>query len=274
MVALTRASSPDFADELPSAARAAIVELLQRDPKASRKVYVALARKVWSLLVERRLDAEIREWHVLLQHTKAFVRADDNAAAERMSALADLLHHSISLAETSPARSYAERPRARRILDLLQEKGDFLARRVLLDEVGIRGSHLSNILSELVTHGLIERRGVGKEAQFKLTPHGWQLLSGADTISPSPLPATEPERLAERMREPIRQADTAVREWMVTWSNGVGKTTSGLIALHEASLSDMLGASEHPVLRNDNFKLEQLGVTSRTPRPRLPAAAS
>lgn len=176
MVALVRSRGLDFAGELPDSARRAIKDLLAAEPSATRKVYAALARKVWSLLIERRLDDEIKDWHILLSGVKAHIRTADTAAAERITTLADLLRESISLAESSPAHEAAARPRARAILDLLHAQGGFVKRRLLLDKLEVSTSNLSNVLTQLVAHNLIERRGNGKEADFSLTPLGLQVL--------------------------------------------------------------------------------------------------
>jgi len=172
MVALVRTALPDLGDEAPECARKLIRDELAKDPRATRRVYAALARKVWSLLVERRFDQEIRDWHVLLEGVKAKVKSSDEAAAERLGALADLLRESISLSEISPVREVAERPRARSILELLATTDRFTKRRLLLEKLGIGSSHLSNILTQLLAHDLIERRGNGKEAEFRITGRG------------------------------------------------------------------------------------------------------
>lgn len=176
MVALTEARGLDFAAASPDAARAAIRAALADEPKAARRVYAALAYKVWSLLVERRFDAEIRDWHALLHQVKTHIRNEDMAAAERVTALADLLRESISLSETSPAREVARRPNARRILEMLAKEDGLVPRRKLLDALGLRSANLSNVLTLLLAHNLIERRDKGKEAEFRLTRFGRQML--------------------------------------------------------------------------------------------------
>lgn len=178
MVVLARTRRLDLAGEGPDQARVMIKELLESEPEATRKVYAALAHKVWSLLIERRLDSEVRDWHGLLQNTKAFIHGRDSVAAERITALSDLLRESISLAETSPARDVAQRPQARRILELLQASREFVSRRNLQQRLQLKSSHLSNVLTQLVAHGLVERRDRGKEADFSLTRLGRELVSG------------------------------------------------------------------------------------------------
>lgn len=188
MAALVRTKPLDLGDALPDAARVAIRQLLTDDPRASRRVYGALARKIWSLLIERRFDPEIRDWHSLLNAVKAKVRTDDAAAAERITALADLLHESINLAEISPAREMAERPRARAVLEQLAQGSGFVRRRTLLQSLGIGSSNLTNVLTQLAAHSLVERRGNGKEAEFRLTRLGRELITG-DTDAASAVAA-------------------------------------------------------------------------------------
>lgn len=194
MAALVRTKSLDLGDALPDAARAAIRQLLADDPRASRRVYAALARKIWSLLIERRFDPEIRDWHSLLNAVKAKVRSDDAAAAERITALADLLHESINLAEISPAREMAERPRARAVLEQLAQGSGFVRRRVLLQSLGIGSSNLTNVLTQLAAHSLVERRGNGKEAEFRLTRLGRELINGAANAVAAPAEANPLEQ--------------------------------------------------------------------------------
>jgi predicted transcriptional regulator len=202
MVALVRPRALDFADALPDGARSAIKLLLATEPKATRKVYAALARKVWSLLIERRFDDEIRDWHSLLHGVKAHVREGDDAAAERLTALADLLRESISLAESSPAREVASRPRARRILELLQREAGFVPRRVLMASLGMTSSHLSNVLTKLVAHNLVDRQEKGKEAEFRITALGSQLLTKSTQMpgAITPQPAVANDDLFERLK--------------------------------------------------------------------------
>jgi predicted transcriptional regulator len=201
MVAITRSQNLDLADGLPSEARAAIRSLLESEPKATRKVYAALARKVWSLLIERRFDDEIRDWHDLIRGVKARISETDDAAAERLTALGDLLRESISLAQTSPARDVANRPRARGILGFLDKAEAYVPRRKLLAELEIGSSHLSNVLTQLVAHNLVDRRGVGKEAEFRITNLGRQLI-GVDVVRSEDVPgrASKTEAFSSRLK--------------------------------------------------------------------------
>lgn len=177
MAALTQTRALDFGDALPSNARAAILRLLADEPRGTRKVYGALLRKVWSLLIERRFDPEVRDWHALVHDVKAHIEDADRPASERMVALADLLGQSISLSETSPARAVAARPNAQRILERLAKADTYVLRRELLADLGMRSQNLSNVLTQLLAHNLVERRDKGKEAEFRVTRLGRQLIS-------------------------------------------------------------------------------------------------
>lgn len=177
MAAPVQTKRIDFGGAAAEEARAEIKAILAREPEASGKVYAALAHKVWTLLIERRLDSDVRNWHVLLQGVRAALRRRDERLAERVAALADLVRESVGLAERSPVDDIARRPHARRILELLAGVDDFMARHRLSEALKIGNSHLSNILVQLIGVGLIERRDRGKEAEFALTARGRELTA-------------------------------------------------------------------------------------------------
>lgn len=204
-MAVIRSRRLDLGTETPDAARVKIKTVLTQEPEATGKIYAGLAHKVWSLLVERRLDAEIRDWHGLLLNVKTAIQPRDEAAAERIAALGDLLRESISLAETSPAKAVAQRPQARRILQMLRTAHGFVPRRQLLETLRLGNSHLSNILTQLAAHSLIERLDRGKEALFKITPLGRQLSSTTSSVAPD----EEMERRADLFRKLAAEADRA-----------------------------------------------------------------
>ncbi|TCM07463.1 hypothetical protein [Sphingomonas sp. PP-CC-3G-468] len=177
----------DLAAETPESARIAIRSLLESEPAGTRKVYAALAHKVWSLMVERRLDAEIRDWHVLLENVRAFIRPKDEAGAERITALADLVRESISFANANPVPDIARRPVARSILDLLLGHEGPIPRMDLLAASGIKTSHLTNVLTQLAARGLIDRIDRGKNVEVALTPLGRQVARGEDPAATAPV---------------------------------------------------------------------------------------
>ena len=171
-----RSTSLDFSDRAPNEARAEIKTLLDREPKSTRRVYAALAHKIWSLLIERRLDSEIRDWHVLLQAMRSYFSAHDEVAAERVVALSDLLRESIVLSETNSAADLAKRAHANRILNLLSERKDSVLKREIMEELNISGQNLSNVLTKLSGNDLIRRETRGKEAAFRLTRLGREII--------------------------------------------------------------------------------------------------
>lgn len=176
----------DLAVETPDGARIAIRNLLEAEPAGTRKVYAALAHKVWSLIVERRFDAEIRDWHGLLENVRAFIRSRDDAGAERITALADLIRESISFADANPVPDIAKRPVARSILDLLIKQEEPILRMDLMAALGIKTTHLSNILTQLAAHGLIDRIERGKHVEVALTPLGRRVARGEDSAAVAP----------------------------------------------------------------------------------------
>lgn len=178
----------DLAGATPDGARLAIKALLEEEPNATRKVYAALLHQVWTILIERRLDDGIRDWHGLLQNVKTYLRGKDQVTAERLTALTDLLRESISLAESSPAKDLARRPNASRILALLLDgHPGHLPRREIQSALGLKTANLSNILTQLIASGLIERREVGKEAEFRLTALGRTLAQGPVANNAEPI---------------------------------------------------------------------------------------
>ncbi len=202
MAVLNRRMRLDFSADGPSEARATIRDTLQVEPQSTRKVYAALAHKVWTLLIDRRFDDEIRDWHSVLQGVRGAIALRDQTAAERIVALSDLITESISFGETSSARQLAERPQARRILNMLGQTGDFVPRRRLLADLGIKSAHLSNVLTQLSAHSLIARRDRGKEAEFWLTQHGRELI-GADAVGTGTSMAAMMEAIGARAIEKL-----------------------------------------------------------------------
>ena len=224
-MAVVTNSRVDFAGDEPGSARAEIRAMLASDHRSTRKIYAALAHKVWSLLIERRLDNEVRDWHRLILDVRANVQKDDTKVSERLVALIDLLRESISLAETSPVEELARRPHARGILVELQKAASFVPRRSLQQVIGIGTSHLSNVLSKLVAHNLVERRDAGKEAEFRLTARGREVL-GVDLAIPF-------EKLREAMDRylPPREAPTPLAfakkdTHVLMWQTFVSTTTA------------------------------------------------
>lgn len=90
----------DFHGADAETARLEIKEALVKEPTGTRKLYAALAHKTWVLIIQNAPSGELRDWHCLMMACKAFIRECDPEAAERISALADLLRESISSWET------------------------------------------------------------------------------------------------------------------------------------------------------------------------------
>lgn len=76
---------------------------------------------------------------------------------------------------------------------MLVKEDSFVPRRELLDTLGIRSANLSNVLTLLLAHKLVERRDRGKEAEFRLTHFGRQLLESEE----HPTAKAAPQALAQ-----------------------------------------------------------------------------
>jgi DNA-binding transcriptional ArsR family regulator len=197
MAVLTAPKRLDLQTTDVTLARAAIAQLLKANPSSKNQIYAALVHLVWSLVAERRLEPEIRDWHDLIQRVKGRLVDDDRRMSERLGALADVLRESIHLADTMPATTAAASPRARRVMEALGT--EFIPRRKLLEVTGLGGSNLSNILTKLLVHNLVERRGEGKEGHYRLTPAGAKAI-GRSTQSAS---TADLNAMIESLAEPL-----------------------------------------------------------------------
>lgn len=199
MAFVNRRSRLDLSEQKPAEARSAIRTFLEDEPGGTRKVYAALLHKIWSLLTEQRLDSEVRGWHVLVQNVRSAIAPRDQAGAERMVVLSDLLRESIHFAESNPVRQLIERPHHKRLLAILAVSGTYVRRQDLQAELGIKTAYLSNIMSDLAKHNLVERRECGKETELRLSLRGKELLGieahAADVI----------DKLTDALRKPFQQ---------------------------------------------------------------------
>lgn len=175
MATMTVPTRIEFSDDLKEV-RSDLRHLLRLEAPISGKIYAALVQKVWTLLIERRLDADIRDWHHILTGIGAALENRDNSVSERLAGFADLLRESISLSETSPAQELAQRPHAKRILEILTAAHGFVPRRKLMDEIKLKSTYLSNVLSQLQLNNLVERKDAGREAEFRITLRGREIM--------------------------------------------------------------------------------------------------
>ena len=154
-------------------------------------VYAALCRWTWRIMLERRLDDELRSWHRLLLDAaghmvgqakvrppaKGRVRLDPVAASERIRALADLVRMSVEAAAASVLRDFTARAHVVQILQLLaSHDGPHLDRDQIKAELGLRDANLSRVLTLLAANGLVERIPRGRVAAFRVTQRGLALI--------------------------------------------------------------------------------------------------
>lgn len=156
-------------------------------------VYNAFARWIWHALTERRLDADLRNWHGLILDTASRAKRGGNAAlSERLWALTDMLQVSIAMSGRPTDKSVLGRAHVPRILELLQSSPNHeLCRSELLKMSGLQGANLSRLLSLLILSGLLERNQIGKEAHFALTDAGRRHIKKRSQISRRPEDYTE-----------------------------------------------------------------------------------
>ena len=75
-----------------------------------------------------------------------------------------------------------------------------MPRRRLLETLGMRSANLSNVLTQLLAHSLIDRRDKGKEAEFRLTRLGRQMIESEEASAPKSVPqplSLDVDRLAK-----------------------------------------------------------------------------
>lgn len=162
----------------PTAARKVIAAALERDDEGSVSiVYDALRTLVWRLLIERRLDADLRGWFNLLKQARGAFTHKGYPGAERFGVLAELVSESIGFAEANQLDTLLRRAHVREVLVVLRQiaatrSDPVVPRAELLRRTGLRDANLSRILRTLIMHGLVERRADGRRAGFELTEAG------------------------------------------------------------------------------------------------------
>jgi DNA-binding MarR family transcriptional regulator len=187
-----------------SEARQAIWRELDAE-EGYRTTYAALCRWTWRAMIERRLDDEVKSWHRLLLDVagRIAVQADSgssasdrahldrSAAAERVRALADLVRLLVDAAEASTLKDFTARAHVSAILRLLASRAGIpIEREEIKTELRLRDANLSRVLTLLAANGLVERVARGKNAAFRVTPHGAALAKtsaeevGATSVKP------------------------------------------------------------------------------------------
>jgi DNA-binding transcriptional ArsR family regulator len=178
-----------------SAARDAVWRALDTH-EGARHAYAALCRWTWRIMVERRLDEELRSWHRLLldaaaklagsaaaavSRPRARARLDPAAVAERLRALADIVRLSVDAAAASVPAELSQRAHVREILSTLADSdGEHVERERIREALGLGDANLSRVLTLMTANGLVERLPRGKVASFRATQRGLALVAAPD----------------------------------------------------------------------------------------------
>lgn len=165
-----------------------------------REAYDALCRWVWRVMIEHRVDDDLRAWHRLLLDVAARMartapdtetgcrRIEPRAAADGVRAFAELLRLSVEASETADLKNLMGRTHVPELLHLLAKEPDrALARETIRADLRLGHANLSRILTLLAINGLIERSTAGKSAAFQIT---WRGLEQAKRMArPRPMPS-------------------------------------------------------------------------------------
>lgn len=140
--------------------------------KAARtkyELYVALRSFVWKALEARRRDDEIDAWADLI--TRASGKMDGDFSA-KLIAYVELLQMSAMAAETEKAHKPLESRHARKISSILRHAPGPVSKKRIKTAMNLKDSTLTQIMAPLIDFGLVERRMVGREAEYELTAKG------------------------------------------------------------------------------------------------------
>lgn len=164
-------------------------------PAGVRDAYSALCRWTWRVMIENRLDGELRSWHRLVldvagklagappshdPYSRTRLQLDPAGAAERLKALGDLIRLSIEAAAASVPADLGRRAHVLEILRFLSERpGDYVEREAIRKATGLGEANLSRVLTLMVANGLVERLPRGKVASFRATRQGLAMIEAS-----------------------------------------------------------------------------------------------
>jgi len=162
------------------------------DPSGFRHVHAALTRWTWRILIERRLDVDLRSWHRLLLDTAASIqnrtigtdptdrpnhRHDPKQAADRIRELADLIRLSIQAAEASMPAEFGTRPHIVQTLRCLSSEADLgVGRNRIAATTGSSLENVSRTLTLMAANGFVERMARITTPAYRPTTTGMKLV--------------------------------------------------------------------------------------------------
>lgn len=160
-------------------ARLTIRDLIAKDGAgASAALYTALRGWTWKALQSRRFDDELSEWFRVMRATAAVLAKTDDVTSRYIQALAHLVEESIRYGESHTRNRLIGRSHVGDILEIVRRHNGRIDREALEAETGLGKSRLSQLLSDLVIAGALDREKDGRHATFVLTDSGRDLLDG------------------------------------------------------------------------------------------------
>lgn len=157
----------------PAEARKALKACLaSSDPRDQEQAYAALRGWTWKAMATRRLGDSLQEWFAIMRSAESVVSKKNPNLAARLSVLSDLVDESIRFSEASTDEALLRRNHLGAILDIVRSNNGRIRRKQLADQAGLGEAHLSQLLTELIVRGKLERFQDSREAEFVLTEAG------------------------------------------------------------------------------------------------------
>ncbi len=189
----------------------ALVAGLPRDldgPEAAM-LYGALRAWTWKALDQRRRDGELREWADLIRRARVRVKGE-RARYHQLETLAELLAESVAVAVRLPLAEVLAKRHAPEILAALHSAGDRpVAKRELMDQLGLEQSNLWRVMRLLEPAGLVEIEKNGRETHYRLSRSGRAEAERLLGTQAPPVTGAELEELLAEP-EPVDVADPAI----------------------------------------------------------------
>lgn len=148
--------------------------IVSADERIAKKVYRALRAWTWKALNERRRDEDLRAWYQLIRGVSAFFLREHKSQSDSLQVLYELIHESIAVSEIIPVQEVVNRDHVRRILNIMfRSPGRWVQRSDLIVELKVKQANLSRIMGLVINTGLVERRLIGKNVEYRLTAEGF-----------------------------------------------------------------------------------------------------
>lgn len=161
----------------PEEARTAIREALAGQvPDVAENIYTALRAWTWKALQTRRFDSEMSDWYRVIRTTGAAMSDRDLSVSHYVEALAHLVEESLRYAGSHSTKQLLARSHLGEILQAVQLNNGRLDRARLAELLRLGSSRLSQLTTDLIVAGALERETEGKFATFVITDRGREML--------------------------------------------------------------------------------------------------